>query len=52
VQEVADVISGMILTDIGENHYPDRQAGIHQPRLIAGFQRRKNKNGQTKNSHR
>jgi hypothetical protein len=52
VEEVADVISGMVLADIGSNHRPDREAVIHKPQLVAELKRRKNKNGQTKNPYR
>ena len=41
VQEVADVISGMVLMDIGKNHRPAGEAGILKPQLVAALKRRK-----------
>jgi signal transduction histidine kinase len=52
VQEVAGVISGMVLTDTRTDHRPERDLAIHKTELLAVLRRRKKNNGQVKNSHR
>ena len=41
VQEVADVISGMILADIGKKHGPDGEEKICKPQLVSEFKRKR-----------
>jgi len=49
VQEVADVISGMVLADMGKKHRPDGEEKVCKPQLISELKRKRPKNGQTKN---
>jgi signal transduction histidine kinase len=51
VQEVAEVITGMVQADIGKDYRPYKDAGTYSAQLIAELKRSKT-NGQTKDPNR
>jgi signal transduction histidine kinase len=51
VHAVAEAVRGLVHADIERGRLPSREAETRKPQLVARLKRRKNKNGQTKNSY-